>query len=199
MYKHIKRIFDILISSILIPFVVLTTIFIAPLIILDDKGPVFYSSKRLGYNGKVFKMLKFRSMKINSLDLRNEDGSTFNSPDDVRVTRIGAFLRKTSLDEIPQIFNVFLGNMSLIGPRPDLPEHFDYYTDVELLKLKVKPGITGLNQAYFRNSIPWKKRLANDVEYANKLSFWLDIRILFKTIIIVFRKEKIYTSESSNE
>lgn len=145
MYKYlIKRILDIILAIFLLPFLFAITIFIGPLIYLEDGGSVFYNSKRLGKRGKVFEMYKFRTMKENSRDIRNADGSTFNSRYDPRVTKIGKILRRTSIDELPQIINILKGDMSFIGPRPDLPEHIMIYTKEEKRKLKVKPGLTRL-------------------------------------------------------
>lgn len=143
MYKYlIKRFLDIILAIILLPFLFAIIIVIGPFIYLEDGGSVFYISKRLGKRGRVFEMYKFRTMKENSRDIRNADGSTFNSIDDPRVTKIGRILRRTSIDELPQIINVLKGDMSFIGPRPDLPEHIMLYTKEEKRKLKVKPGIT---------------------------------------------------------
>ncbi|MTS89344.1 sugar transferase, partial [Proteus mirabilis] len=122
MYKHFfKRLFDLIIALFALPFVLLLILIMVPLIWLTDRGPTFYNAQRVGLNGKIFKMFKFRSMKVNAPDIRNTDGSTFNSSDDPRVTRIGRFIRKTSIDEIPQILNVLIGDMSFVGPRPVLP------------------------------------------------------------------------------
>jgi len=118
---------------------------------------------------------------MNAPDVRNEDGSTFIAFDDPRRTKIGKFLRKTSLDETPQLLNVIKGDMSIIGPRPDLPDHLALYVGNEELKLKVRPGLTGFNQAYFRNSVPWKERIRHDIYYIDNLSLWLDIKIFIKT------------------
>lgn len=193
MYKlFLKRILDLLLSIILIPIIVVIGIPVALLIFFDDKGPIFYNGERLGKNGKIFKMYKFRTMKVNSKDIRNKDGSTFNGENDPRLTKIGKILRKTSIDELPQIINVIKGDMSLVGPRPDLLEHINLYTKKERKKLLVSPGITGYNQAYFRNSITWKKRLKNDVYYVENLSFILDLKILFNTIKMVIRKDGVY-------
>ena len=160
MYKSFfKRVIDVSISILMLPVFFIILIVIGPIIYFQDKGSIFYNAPRLGKNGEVFKMYKFRSMKINAQDLRNPDGSTFNSEDDPRLTKIGKFIRKTSLDEVPQLINILLGDMSLIGPRPDLPEHIELYTEDEKKKLDVRPGVTGYNQAYFRNSISWKDRL----------------------------------------
>ncbi len=193
MYKRsIKRSMDLILALILFPFIFIISIFIAVLILCDDRGPIFYKGERLGEKGKVFKMYKFRSMKVNAPDLRNEDGSTFNSEKDYRLTKIGGILRKTSLDELPQIINVIAGNMSFVGPRPDLPEHITYYSKEELKKLTVKPGITGYNQAFYRNSIEWKERLKNDVYYSDHLSILFDLKILVVTLINVLNKKGIY-------
>lgn len=117
MYKHFfKRLFDLIIALFALPFVLLLILIMVPLIWLTDRGPTFYNAQRVGLNGKIFKMFKFRSMKVNAPDIRNTDGSTFNSSDDPRVTRIGRFIRKTSIDEIPQILNVLIGDMSLSVP-----------------------------------------------------------------------------------
>ncbi len=118
MYKHFfKRFFDILVSLIALPFVLLVIIIMAPIIYINDPGPIFYNATRRGKNGKVFKMFKLRSMYVNAPDIRNEDGSTFNSDNDPRVTKIGRIMRKTSIDELPQILNVLLGHMSYVGER----------------------------------------------------------------------------------
>lgn len=194
--KAIKRILDICLSVIGLPFLLLGIIFIAPMIFLDDPGPIFYNAERLGKNGKIFNMYKFRTMKVHAPDLRNEDGSTFNAKDDPRLTQAGRILRKTSLDEIPQLLNVLKGDMSLVGPRPDLPEHRTMYEGEEEKKLLVRPGITGFSQAYYRNSIPWKKRLENDVYYVKHMSFLLDVKIFFKTILSVFASKGVYIESS---
>ena len=115
--KYIKRLFDIVVALIGLPFFAVIFLIIAPIIYLTDKGPIFYNAPRLGRKGKVFNMCKFRSMKVNAPDIRNADGSTFNGKDDPRVTKIGKIMRKTSLDEIPQLLNVLKGDMSLVGPR----------------------------------------------------------------------------------
>mgnify|MGYP000933116378 CR=1 FL=1 len=193
MYKrYFKRIFDLLLSIIALPFWFIILIIIGPIIYLEDRGPIFYSSYRLGKDGKVFKMYKFRSMKVNAPDIRNVDGSTFNSEDDSRVTKIGKFIRKTSLDETPQLLNIIKGDMSIIGPRPDLPEHKELYEGNEVRKLEVRPGLTGYNQAYYRNTISWKERIQNDIYYVDNLSLWLDIKVFFKTIVSVLKRENIY-------
>lgn len=137
-------------------------------------------------------MYKFRSMKVNAPDIRNEDGSTFNSEDDPRLTKIGKFIRKTSLDETPQLLNIIKGDMSIIGPRPDLPEHRLLYEGNEERKLEVRPGVSGYNQAYYRNTVPWKERIQHDIYYIDHLSLWLDVKIFFKSAVSVLKREDIY-------
>lgn len=165
---------------------------VGPLVYLEDKGSIFYNSLRLGKNGKIYIMYKFRTMKMNAPDIRNQDGSTFNSENDFRLTKIGKLLRKTSLDETPQLLNVLKGDMSIIGPRPDLPEHRELYKKDESRKLELRPGITGYNQAYFRNTVSWKHRIKNDIYYIDHLSLWLDIIISLKTVVSVLKREDIF-------
>ncbi|OGO76581.1 MAG: UDP-phosphate galactose phosphotransferase [Clostridiales bacterium GWB2_37_7] len=197
--KYAKRIFDFVFALMLMPIVLPVIGLCALLIKLEDRGPVFYFGKRLGKDKKVFKMYKLRSMKVNAPDIRNEDGSTFNSDNDPRLTKIGKFLRKSSLDELPQIINVVIGDMSFIGPRPDLPEHINYYEGDQVRKLEVLPGISGYNQAYFRNSTEWKERLRHDVYYVDNISLLIDIKILFKTVeTIVFRKGIYISTKTIN-
>ena len=190
----IKRIIDIIICLVLLPFVIIILIPIAIAIKLDDNGPIFYHSNRIGVNFKEFKMLKFRSMKVDAPDIRNKDGSTFNSNSDSRVTRVGRFLRETSLDEIPQIFNIIKGNMSIIGPRPGDVESKSTYKNDEKDKLLIRPGITGYTQAYYRNNIGVRDKRLLDAYYAHNVSFLWDLRIFFKTISTVLKKENIYTN-----
>lgn len=197
MYQFvIKRALDLLFVFIVLPFVLLIILIVAPIIWLDDHGPIFYAGKRIGYKGKPFGMLKFRSMKVNAPDIRLEDGSTYNGDDDPRVTRVGRFLRKTSLDEIPQFLNVLVGQMSIIGIRPDPLDWLENYNEHERVILTVKPGITGYNQAYFRNSADGALKLKNDVYYAEHISFLLDVRIFFKTIKTVLFREHVNIDES---
>ena len=197
MYKHfIKPIVDFCLALVALPLVSLVIIVVAPFIWFDDKGPIFYAGKRIGYKGRPFGMLKFRSMKVNAPDIRLEDGSTYNGDDDPRVTKVGRFLRKTSLDEIPQLLNVLVGQMSLIGIRPDPLDWLEKYNEHERVILTVKPGITGYNQAYFRNGADGELKLKNDVYYAEHISFWLDVKIFFKTIKTVLFRENINIDEN---
>lgn len=197
MYSKIcKRIIDFMIGLISLPFLGIIVVIMAPIIYFNDRGPVFYNAYRLGKNGKPFKMYKFRSMMVNAPDIRNEDGSTYNGNDDPRVTKVGQFMRKTSIDELPQIFNVFLGDMSLIGPRPDPLDDMEVYTEHQKKKLAVRPGITGYNQAYYRNSVEQDKKFEHDVYYAENISFWLDIKIFFKTFATIFSQDNVYNDAS---
>jgi lipopolysaccharide/colanic/teichoic acid biosynthesis glycosyltransferase len=192
-----KRLFDLVLAIIALPFWLIILVIVGSMIYFQDNGSIFYNAPRLGKDGKVFKMYKFRSMKMNAPDIRNEDGSTFNSADDPRLTRIGKFIRKTSLDETPQLLNIIKGNMSIIGPRPDLPEHMDLYEGNEARKLEIRPGVTGYNQAYFRNTIPWKERIKNDIYYIDHLTMWMDIKVFFKTAILVLKKEYVFVEQKS--
>ena len=203
LYKPIfKRFYDILFSLIaLVPILFVILIF-GPIIYFTDKGPIFHCGERTGKKGKKFKMVKFRSMKVNAPDIRNTDGSTFNGANDPRVTKIGKFMRKTSIDELPQFFNVLVGHMSLIGPRAHMAKNFVSYEALDenrQKRLNVKPGITGYNQAYFRNSVSAEQKILNDVYYAEHVSFFFDIKIIFKTVFSVLKRENIYVSQEKKE
>lgn len=196
MYKHFfKRILDILISLLALPFVLFAIIIVGPLIFLSDRGPIFYCGERLGKGGKIFKMIKFRSMRVNAPDIRLADGSTYNAEDDPRVTKIGRVLRKTSIDEIPQFLNVLVGHMSIIGPRPDTPKGLHRYPEEEKYYLGVRPGITGYSQAYYRNTVDGKTKAVNDMYYAQNISFWFDVKIFIKTVQTVFSKKGTYKND----
>ena len=198
MYRNFfKRIFDLVLAIIALPFWLIILVVVGPMIYFQDKGSIFYNAPRLGKDGKRFRMYKFRSMKMNAPDLRNEDGSTFNAEDDPRLTKIGKFIRKTSLDETPQLINIIKGDMSIIGPRPDLPEHMKLYEGNEARKLEIRPGVTGYNQAYFRNTIPWKERIKNDIYYIDHLTMWMDIKVFFKTAASVLKREDVFVEQKS--
>lgn len=200
MYVHFfKRLIDILIGLCALPFVVLVILVFAPIIYFTDKGPVFYNATRAGKDYKPFKMFKLRSMYVNSPDLKNPDGSTFNSDDDPRVTPIGRFLRKTSLDEFPQFLNVLIGDISFIGPRPKLycPEKYPNGLPEFMKKsFMVKPGVTGYAQAYYRNSITNEEKFKWDGYYAENVSFIMDVNIIFKTVSSVLLRKNINTAQS---
>ena len=193
--KFGKRVCDLVIGVVALPFVLLIIAVLAPFIHFEDKGPVFYNAPRVGLGGRDFKMYKLRSMRVNAPDLVMEDGSTYNGADDPRMTRVGAFMRKTSLDEMPQFLNVLKGDMSVVGPRPDLRRETELYEGDEGLKLTVKPGVTGYAAGYGRNSLPWHDRLKMDVEYVRAMSFPLDVKIFFKTFSTVFKQEGVFVED----
>ena len=203
MYKtFVKRLIDIMLGLIGLPIFCLVFIILAPIIYITDKGKVFYNAPRLGLNGKKFYMLKFRSMKENAPDIRNADGSTFNGEDDSRVTNIGRIMRKTSLDEIPQIINVLKGDMSLVGPRAFLAttsKSYDEMDEKRRKRLTVRPGITGYSQAFFRNSIGLDEKIEYDCYYVDHVSFSMDVKILFKTVASVLKRENIYVKNDEKK
>lgn len=193
MYKHFfKRLIDFVLALIALPFVLLLCLCVWIAIKLDDRGPLFHMANRIGRGGRIFKMFKFRSMIMNAPDLRMEDGSTYNAADDPRVTKVGRFLRKTSLDEIPQVLNVLIGDMALIGPRPDSAFYLEYYTPEERVILTVRPGITGWNQAVNRNSVGTKEKLQADIYYVEHLTFGLDLKVIWLTIKTVLSHKDVY-------
>lgn len=199
MYQHVfKRLLDIVIGIIALAPVCLVILIFGIAIKLEDGGPVFYNAPRVGKDGRDFIMYKLRSMRVNAPDLVMEDGSTYNGADDPRMTKVGALLRKTSLDELPQFLNVLKGDMSVIGPRPDLRRETELYTGEEGLKLTVKPGITGYAAVMGRNSLPWHDRLALDVYYVKHISFALDAKVFFRTFATVFKQEGIYVEGDDN-
>ena len=200
MYKHFfKRLIDICIGLVALPFVILIIIVFGPIIFFTDGGPIFYNANRAGKDYKPFKMFKLRSMYVNSPDLKNPDGSTFNSDDDPRVTPIGRFMSKTSLDEFPQFLNILMGDISFIGPRPKLyvPEKYpNGLPDYMKKSFLVKPGVTGYAQAYFRNSITNEEKFKWDGYYAENVCFIMDFKILIKTFTSVIARKNINTEQS---
>lgn len=200
MYKHFfKRVIDILIGLVALPFVLLVIVCCAPFIYFTDRGPIFYNANRAGKDYKPFKMFKLRSMYVNSPDLKNPDGSTYNSDNDPRVTPIGRFMRKTSLDEFPQFLNILIGDMSFIGPRPKLYNPQNYPNGLEgdmKTSFLVKPGISGYAQAYFRNSITEGEKFHWDAYYAERISFLMDMKIILKSVKSVLFRENINTEQS---
>lgn len=195
--KFFKRLLDILISLCVLPFMLLVILIVAPFIYIEDRGSVFYLAKRRGRHGKIFSMYKLRSMVVNAPDIRNKDNSTYNSSDDPRITKIGKFMRKTSIDELPQFINVLLGDMSIIGPRPVTTDRpLEEYDEKRKVRLEVRPGITGYSQAYFRNSISNEEKLKKDALYARNVTFLGDIKIIFATINTVVFRKNIYNKEN---
>ena len=199
MYKKcIKRLLDIVISLLALPFVGLVIAVMAPIIHFEDGGPVFYNAPRRGKDGRTFKMFKLRSMYVNAPNLKNADGSTYNSERDPRVTRAGRFLRKTSVDELPQILNVLIGDMSFIGPRPTLPTTpYEQLPELSKRRLAARPGITGYAQAYFRNSIGQQEKFERDCHYVENISFLFDLKILCKTVAVVLKRENVYVTDAA--
>lgn len=180
----LKRFFDILISLF---FIVLLTIIpvliVVPVVIrLTSKGPALFKQVRVGKNQKPFTMYKFRTMIVEQYD---ENGNEIMSED--RITKIGKILRKTSLDELPQLFNILNGTMSIVGPRPMLDYQAPRCEGEEFLRFNVRPGMTGLAQAEGRNNIGWPERIQYDIKYVKNFNFWLDVKIIFKTAMLVFK------------
>lgn len=186
----IKRIMDIVLST--IGLIVLSPVFIIVSIMVYIKlgRPIFFIQERPGKDGEIFKMIKFRTM----LNTKDEYGNLL--PNEKRLTKFGRFLRSTSLDELPELINVLKGDMSLVGPRPLLVEYLPLYNEHQARRHEVRPGITGLAQVNGRNAISWEEKFNYDVWYVDNFSLLLDIQILVKTIIKVFKRENINQSEN---
>ena len=192
MYQNfIKRAIDIILCVVILPIVAVIGIPIAMMIKISDGGSIFYKDKRYGKDMEIFDMYKFRSMIENAPDIRNSDGTTYNSENDPRVTKMGKFLRKTSLDELPQFINVLLGDMSIIGPRPSPMGDKSMYPKEFFDKFKVKPGISGYSQAKVRNNATMEERIKLDKYYVENMSFFLDLKIILMTILTVIFKKNI--------
>ena len=194
MYRFfIKTFFDFIFAFVAI--IILSPLFliVSIAIIIDSKGKIFFLQDRLGLNGKVFKVIKFRSMTTNYI---LEDGKNKLKENDPRITQVGKFIRKTSIDELPQVFNIFKGEMSFIGPRPPLtyfPKKFNNYTEFEKKRFSVKPGISGLAQLRCREVHDWNINIPIDVEYVNKQSFLFDLTLFFKSFFVFFNTSNIYS------
>lgn len=186
-----KRLFDLVIAIIAVPILSIIWLPIYLAIKIEDKGSIMYPSTRLGVGMTQFKMYKFRSMNENAPDIRNSDGTTYNAVDDARVTKVGRFLRKTSLDELPQIINILKGDMSWIGPRPSPLGDKSIYPEEFFSKFKVRPGITGYSQAKVRNNATMPERIALDKYYVENISLILDIKIIWWTIVSVLSHRNI--------
>lgn len=186
--KHLKRFIDVTASG--ISLILLSPIFliIIVLIKIDSKGPALFTQKRVGKEGKEFKIYKFRTM-LTFEDSFYPDGSLIENYD--RVTKIGNILRKTSIDELPQLINIFIGDMSIVGPRPTLSYQVEKYDDDQARRLKVKPGLTGLAQVNGRNSLSWEQKIQHDIDYIDDITFISDLKIILKTFVVVFKSEKI--------
>lgn len=194
--RSIKYLFDRVFSVIILILVFPLLIVIALSIKIDDGNSVFFCQARLGLNCFPFKIWKFRTMVPNADNLLNYSGQVGNVN---RITRVGRFLRFTSLDELPQLFNIIRGEMSFIGPRPTLPEHYDRYTEEQKKRFRMKPGVTGLAQINGRNTLEWSKRIQFDNMYIDKYSLLLDLTVLFKTIKVVFFREGIVLDRNPDQ
>lgn len=181
----IKRCFDIIVSlTMIIILTVIPVLIVIPILIrLTSKGPAVFTQERVGKGGKIFKIYKFRTMRIpeDSLDKNGE-----MLPPKKRITKIGKFLRKTSLDELMQLFNVLFGTMSIVGPRPTLPYQVERYNDHQKRRHEMRPGVTGWAQVNGRNDLTWTEKIEYDVHYIDNFSLWLDIKIMFRTVGVVF-------------
>jgi lipopolysaccharide/colanic/teichoic acid biosynthesis glycosyltransferase len=191
-----KELIDRLTALIVIVLLSPVWLIIALLIKSNSLGPVYFIQDRVGKNGEIFKSIKFRTMVHRAA----ETGLGFNiKQDDERITQVGKFLRTWSLDELPQLFNVLLGDMSFVGPRPTLQYQVDLYSNFQKKRLLVKPGITGWAQVNGRNAISWEQRIKLDVWYVENWSLWLDLTIIIKTFKVVIKKEGLYGAEGIND
>lgn len=180
--RIVKRLFDVLISFVSIVILAIPMAIVALAIKIDSPGPVLFKQERIGKNGKIFTIYKFRSMCIGA---EKTGSGVYSNKNDARVTRVGKFIRGTSIDELPQLFNMFLGSMSLIGPRPPLTYHhwtYAEYTEKQKEIFDVRPGLTGWAQIHGRKDLEWHKRIELNVWYVRNVSFWLDLKIFFVTI-----------------
>lgn len=198
-YYFLKRIFDILLST--VGLIISSVIFLLVTIAIkrEDNGPVIYKQRRVGKNGKEFDMYKFRSMcvdadeKLAALKEQNEvEGAMFKIKDDPRITKVGKFIRKTSIDELPQLYNVLRGDMSIVGPRPPLPSEVAEYTEYDMQRLWVIPGCTGLWQATVRNTVGFDEMVQLDLEYIQKSSLWYDFYIILLTVKMLISPKGAY-------
>ena len=191
----LKRTIDIVGAILaLLLMIAIPILIVIPIIIrLTSKGPAIFTQDRTGKDGKTFKIYKFRTMRIpeESLDANGE-----MLPPEERITKVGKFLRKTSLDEVTQVFNILNGTMSIVGPRPTLPYQMERYTERQLKRLEMRPGVTGWAQVNGRNDLTWTEKLEFDVEYIEKFSVWFDIKILFRTVLVVLKADGIAFSKN---
>lgn len=183
--RYIKRLVDIILSLVAIICLSLVFLLVAFLVRVKLGSPVLFKQKRPGMNEKIFLMYKFRTMT----DARGENGELL--PDDVRLTKFGKFLRSTSLDELPELFNILKGDMSLVGPRPLLVQYLPLYNEHQKRRHEVRPGLSGLAQVNGRNAIGWEEKFNLDVEYVQNVNFMLDVKVIFLTIKKVFIREGI--------
>lgn len=186
MYRYfLKRLFDFLIALISINILLPVFIIVSLLVRIKLGSPILFKQPRPGKKGKIFTIYKFRTMT----NKRDDNGNLL--PDEIRLTKFGKFLRSTSLDELPELFNILFGHMAIVGPRPLLVQYLPLYNDFQKQRHNVRPGLTGLAQVNGRNAISWEDKFKYDVEYVNKLSFWLDLKIIVLTFLKVFKREGI--------
>ena len=193
LYEVIKRIIDIVASFTGLILLSPLILIVSMLIKLESKGEVIFKQKRVGLNGKEFYMYKFRSMVFNAEELKEQlesqnemSGPMFKIKDDPRITKVGKFIRKTSIDELPQLINVIKGDMSLVGPRPSLPKEVEKFEQWMMERLEVKPGVTCIWQISGRNNIGFDEWVEMDIEYIKTRNLWLDIKLIFKTVGVLF-------------
>lgn len=198
-YGTVKTVIDVLLAAFILVLLSPLLCFVCVMVLADSGLPVLFCQDRLGRDGKPFRMYKFRTMVVgaHSMAPAKEDGSLLTSDDDPRITAAGRWLRRTSLDELPQLLNVIAGQMSLVGPRPDLPWQAQYYSEANRIKLSVKPGITGLAQVSGRNRLSWPERLTLDAEYVSKCSFLMDAAIIWRTVGVWLSGRGVYEQDSS--
>ena len=189
--KYLKRFFDFTLSLLLLIFTSPLIIIISIILYITNKGEIFFIQPRPGKNEKIFFIIKFKTMN----EKKNENSELL--PDDERITRIGKIIRKTSIDELPQLINVLKGDLSLVGPRPLLVDYLPLYNELQRRRHKVKPGITGWAQINGRNAISWLEKFKYDVWYVDNISLFLDIKILVLTFVKVFKSEGVNSSDSS--
>lgn len=203
-YRPLKRIGDVAVSATALIVLAPLMVFVALVIKLDDGGPVLFRQRRIGYQGEDFTMLKFRTMRTDAEDVLPEvthhiagtelesEPKLFKLKDDPRIIRSGKFLRQSSLDELPQLFNVLVGQMSLIGPRPPLPREYAQYCDEEKRRMSVKPGLSGLWQVMGRSNLTWEETIELDLYYADNRNTTLDLSIFFRTFKVVLSRDGAY-------
>lgn len=202
----IKRLFDICAASIMVVVLTVIPVFIiVPIAIkLTSKGPAVFVQQRSGKDGKVFNIYKFRTMKLPPEGTYSVGGKLYKpngellEPSSTRITKIGAFLRKTSLDELMQLFNIINGTMSFVGPRPTLPYQAEAYNDEQKRRFEMRPGVTGWAQVNGRNDLTWTEKIQYDIEYIDNFSIFMDIKILFKTVMVVLKKDQIEFVKEDN-
>ncbi|STC68778.1 sugar transferase [Corynebacterium pilosum] len=203
-YRPLKRIGDVAVSATALIVLAPLMVFVALVIKLDDGGPVLFRQRRIGYQGEDFTMLKFRTMRTDAEDVLPEvthhiagtelesEPKLFKLKDDPRIIRSGKFLRQSSLDELPQLFNVLVGQMSLIGPRPPLPREYAQYCDEEKRRMSVKPGLSGLWQVMGRSNLTWEETIELDLYYVDNRNTTLDLSIFFRTFKVVLSRDGAY-------